>query len=507
MFTKTTGLVSALVRGGSPGAFVALLSVATVAAPDSASGPELPTWVKNAGAQRVPAGVKVYAVKTYGAINDGRTIATAAIQQAINACSAAGGGVVDFEPGTYLTGALFVKSGVDLRIDTGVTLLGVPDETAYPRLATRVAGIEMAWPAALINVNNQQNVKISGAGTIDGNGGLWWDKYRTMRHQDYEPRGLRWAVDYDCERVRLLVVWKSSDITVTGLRLRRAGFWTVQICYSDRVTVDGINIRDNGGPSTDGVDIDSSSHVLVQHCDIDNNDDCICLKSGRDADGLRVNRPAEYVVIRHNTTRRGGGIVSFGSETSGGIRHVVAYDNTGLGTSEGIRFKSARTRGGYIEDILVRDIKMENVPLPFTFTLNWNPGYSYVTWPEDPGKLPPNLKEIPAHWKVMAVPVEPPERGLADFHDITIAHIEVMGARRILSAGGLPGKLIGRVHWEDITARGRQAGTIEYARDWTMKNVRFITEDGGPVKVTNSENVATPEVVKAEHVLAAKTEP
>src|SRR5216683_1760021 len=92
---------------------------------------------------------------------------------------------------------------------------------------------------------------------------------------------------------RLMVVWKSSDVTIENLSLKRSGFWTVQVVYSDHVTVDGARITDNKGPSTDGVDIDSSSRVLVQNCDIDNNDDDICLKAGRDADGLRVNRPTE----------------------------------------------------------------------------------------------------------------------------------------------------------------------------------------------------------------------
>ena len=91
-------------------------------------------------------------------------------------------------------------------------------------------------------------------------------------------RGLRWAADYDAERVRLMVIWRSSDIKIENLSLKHSGFWTVQVVYSDHVTVDGIKISDNGGPSTDGVDIDSSSYVLVQHCDIDNNDDDICLK-------------------------------------------------------------------------------------------------------------------------------------------------------------------------------------------------------------------------------------
>ena len=181
---------------------------------------------------------------------------------------------------------------------------------------------------------------------------------------DYEPRGLRWAADYDAERVRLMVVWKSSDVTVENLSLKRSGFWTVQVVYSDHVTVDGAKISDNKGPSTDGVDIDSSSYVLVQNCDIDNNDDDICLKAGRDSDGLRVDRPAEYIVVRNNIARHGGGVLSFGSETSGGIRKVVAYDNRGIATNEGIRFKSAKTRGGYVEDVLIRGLKMEDVRCP-----------------------------------------------------------------------------------------------------------------------------------------------
>src|SRR5207237_9573019 len=146
-----------------------------------------------------------------------------------------------------------------------------------------------------------------------------------------------------------------------NVRLCRCGLWTVQVVYSHHGTVDGIKIGDNAGPSTDGVDIDSSSYVLVKNCDIDNNDDDICLKAGRDYDGLRVNRPTEYVVIRDNTIRRGGGVVAFGSETSGGIRHIVALNNRGIGTKEGIRFKSAKTRGGYVEDVLVRGIKLEGV--------------------------------------------------------------------------------------------------------------------------------------------------
>ena len=346
----------------------------------------------------------------------------------------------------------------------------------------------MTWLAGLINVNDAKNVVISGGGTIDGNGKKWWDKYWDLR-KVYEPKGLRWASDYDAQRVRLLVIWKSSDVKIENLSLRRSGFWTVQIVYSDHVTVDKIKISDNEGPSTDGVDIDSSSFVLVQNCDIDNNDDDICLKSGRDFDGLRVNRPTEYIVVKNNIIRRGGGVLAFGSETSGGIRHVVAFDNQAFGTKEGIRFKSAKTRGGYVEDVLVDGLKMENVPLPFTFTLNWNPSYSYSTIPE-------GMQNIPAHWIVMNKPVLPIERGYCDFHDIIIKNVEITGAKQIFTASGLPDKTINNVKFININAQGNTAGAIEYAKNWTMENVNLQTLNGEKVEIKNSANVESPKVLK-----------
>nr|MDQ3820132.1 glycoside hydrolase family 28 protein [Acidobacteriota bacterium] len=439
-------LLCLLCASFAPGLAATALAQATF---DAVAG-QLPSWVKDVGSRREPKGRRTFSVNSYGARGDGVSNSTASIQRAIDECAKAGGGVVTFSPGRYLTGALFLKSNVDLRVDSGVTLLGSQDDVDYPSIWTRVAGIEMKWPAALINVNEQKNVKISGGGTIDGEGEKWWDRYWSLR-REYEPKGLRWASDYDAERVRLMVIWKSSDVTVENLSLKRSGFWTVQVVYSDHVTVNGVKISENAGPSTDGVDIDSSSYVLVENCDIDNNDDDICLKAGRDADGLRVNRPTEYVVVRDNMIRHGGGVLSFGSETSGGIRRVVALHNRGVGTGEGVRFKSAKTRGGFVEDVLVRDLKLENVPLPFTFTLNWNPSYSYASIPKD-------AKNVPPHWIVMNTPVTPPERGLCEFRNITIEDVDAAGARQIFTASGLPAKPIINVKWVNVTAQGGAAG-------------------------------------------------
>ena len=448
---------------------------------------DLPSWTRKTGARKTPNDKKIFSANSFGAKPDGATNSTAAIQKAIDE-AARKGGTVTFEKGSYVTGALFVKSNVHLRVDDGVTLLASHDESEYPRKPTRVAGIEMEWLVAMINVKNAKNVRISGDGTIDGNGKKWWDKYWNLR-REYEPKGLRWASDYDAERVRLMVVSRSSDVTIENLSLKRSGFWTVQILYSEFVTVDGVKISDNGGPSTDGVDVDSSSYVLIQNCDIDNNDDDICLKAGRDFDGLRVNRPTEYVFIRDNIIRRGAGIVSIGSETSGGIRYVVALNNQGIGTSNAVRLKSAKTRGGFIRDVLVRGLKLENVANPFSFTLNWNPSYSYASIPKD-------ITNYPDFWKVMTTPVLPVERGYCDISGIRIENVEARGANRIFSADGLPDKFIKNVEFSNITAEGKEAGTIQYAENWKRKNVRIYTVSGENVKISDSRNVDAPQASK-----------
>lgn len=450
--------------------------------------PDLPAWTKTVGSRKAPTAKRKCSANDHGARPDISFNSGPAIQKAIDVCSGKGGGKVTLTPGEYVSGAIFVKDNVEMNIPAGVTILGSQMETDYPKGATRIAGIEMSWPSALINVSNAKNVKITGGGTIDGRGKLWWDKYWNLR-REYEPKGLRWASDYDAERVRLMVISRSSDVTIENLSLKRSGFWTVQILYSEHVTIDGIKISDNAGPSTDGVDVDSSSYVLIQNCDIDNNDDDICLKAGRDFDGLRVNRPTEYVLIRNNFIRRGGGVVAFGSETSGGIRHVVAIDNRADGTKEGIRFKSAKTRGGYVEDVLIRGLKMENVPLPFTFTLNWNPSYSYATIPE-------GITDYPNYWRVMNTPVLPVERGYCLFRNIRIENVEVIGASRIFTAAGLPEKTVQNLTFSNITAAGKEAGHIEYAENWTMKNVMLSTDSGEPVKISNSKNVDAPKVAK-----------
>ena len=444
------------------------------------------SWTSKAGAKKFASSGKIFNTADYGAVNDTAVVNTVFIQKTIDACSAKGGGIVIFKPGVYVTGSLFIKANVQLRIDKDVTILGSQNFDDYPEIDTRIAGIEMKWPAALINIIDVKNAALTGKGIIDARGKFCWDKYRRMR-QDYEAKGLRWIVDYDAKRVRTVLVQNAADITLQDITVKNAGFWTVQLLYSQHVTVNGIVVRNNEdgkGPSTDGVDVDSSSWVLIENCDIDCNDDDFCLKAGRDWDGLRVNRPTEYVVIRKCIARKGGGLLTLGSETSGGIRHVLAENLTGKGTGNGFHIKSATTRGGTVEDIHFQNCTLDSVGNAFMFTMNWNPAYSYSTLPAGY-----NYDSIPAHWKVLLHKVEPAEKGIPHFKDIFVAGIKATGVKKIINAAGLKESSLLNFHFSNVVIDGKASGDISFGDGWLFNNVKLSGADGKKLVVSNSNNM------------------
>jgi polygalacturonase len=429
------------------------------------------------------ANAKTFLANDYGARGDGATLDTVPIQKAIDA-AAKEGGTVTLKPGNYLTGSLFLKSGTTLQIDAGVALTGSQKLDDYPMLPTRIAGIEMTWPAALINVRDQQHVTISGKGTIDGDGPIWWKSYWDLRAA-YEPKGLRWAADYDARRPRLILLQNSSGIHLGGgILLKRSGFWTVQVLYSEEVTIDGVVIRNNEGgkgPSTDGIDIDSSRKVLVEHADIDVNDDALCLKAGRDADGLRVNRPTEDVVIRDSIIRRGAAAITIGSETSGGFHNIDAYNLTALaGVPSGVLFKSSHTRGGTASDIRIHDLTLEGVAIPIHITMNWNPSYSYAT-------LPPGSKNVPAYWIVLTTKV-PEQQGLPHFRNVHIWNVKAAGATQAFQVRAYPNATLDHFQINNLNIVAKTAGFIANASDWTLTGNQIKTADGSKLSFTDVIN-------------------
>ena len=281
----------------------------------------------------------------------------------------------------------------------------------------------------------------------------------------------------------MLLIQNSSNVLLGGgILLKRSGFWTVQILYSHDVHVDGATIRNNEGgkgPSTDGIDIDSSRKVLVEHADIDVNDDALVLKAGRDSDGLRVNRPTEDIVIRDSIVRSGAAAITMGSETSGGFRNIDVYNITALSNvPSGILFKSAHTRGGFARDIRIHDLTLVGVAIPIHITMNWNPSFSYAT-------LPAGLKDIPSYWVTLTTPV-PEQQGLPHFSDVHIWNIKATGAKSAFNVAAYPDATLDDFRLDHLDIEATTAGTIANAKDWTITDSNIKTADGSKPTFTDS---------------------
>lgn len=440
-------------------------------------------WVETAGYKGHVFPADTFNILKFGARNDGIILTTSHIQKALDACDESGGGVVYFPAGKYLSGSLFVKSNTHLFFSDSCMLLGSYDLSDYPEQKTRIQGTELIWPVALININDAKNVKISGNGIIHGHGRIFWAKAEYMLPL-YLENNLRWIINYDCKRPRMLVVDNSSNVSISELTLLESPFWTVHILYSNQVTVDGVKIRNATevkAPSSDGIDIDSSNDVLVQHCDIECHDDNFCLKSGRDADGLRVNRPTEYIVIRNNRSGKGSGLITFGSETSGGINHVYVSNMKADSTSRGIRFKTARTRGGIIENILIENIELKNVSRVVEVLSDWNPKTHSPVLPEKY-----QSDSLPQYWKTFLLPVDPPEKGICYIRNVEINHLTATGNNE--KAFLVDGDALAPVEnfvFRNSNIISQTAGSISNAKGWRALNSNFTFEDKSEIEMVN----------------------
>ncbi|KAA6299980.1 MAG: Polygalacturonase [Candidatus Ordinivivax streblomastigis] len=218
------------------------------------------------------------------------------------------------------------------------------------------------------------------------------------------------------------------------------------------------------GPSTDGIDIDSSHHIRIEGCDIDCNDDNICLKAGRDADGLCVNRPTEYMFIRHCIARKGAGLITCGSETSGDIRYIYCTESQALSTSAALCIKSAMTRGGIVENIYMNKVYADSVGYVLNCDMNWNPAYSYSTLPAEYQGRP-----LPQHWEVMLQPVTP-EQGLPHFRNIYLSNIQAKNTETFIHCVGTEQSLIQDVEMKNCDIQAKHFGTIQNTQPFQTNN-------------------------------------
>ncbi len=418
---------------------------------------------------------QVYNITEFGAAGDSVTVNTEAIQRAIDQCFESGGGTVLVPEGVFSSGALFLKENVNLEVAKDGKLRGIEGNENYPVLKnTRIAGIEMDWPSAFINVLDTKNVKISGEGSIDGSGYYWWAPYWAARDSLSEtvPGDL---IDWHVPRPRLILFQNSSHSQVENIHLKNSGFWTVHICYSNDIEVTGVDIfnpvLESGkkAASTDGIDVDSSHDIVIRDCSISVDDDCIAIKSGRGSDGLRVNIPSENVLIENTHFGSGHGGVSIGTETAGGINNVYVRNCTADGNIAPIKFKPRPGRGGVIENITHDGWKIKNSGTVIDYALRKVTGEDYID-----------------EWQNIEVPFE---KATPRYRNITIRNVSATGCKKAVSFLGWPLAHAENIILENVSIEAQSGAKFQYIDNLLMKNVTIETE-GKPVEYLEVSNMA-----------------
>jgi polygalacturonase len=319
-------------------------------------------------------------VTRYGAKPDGKTDCTAAFRQAIEEANRAGGGRVVVAEGVCLTGAIHLKSNVNLVVRKGATIRFDTDPKLYPIVLTRFEGLECMNYSPFIYALDQENVAVTGGGTLDGqaNAEHWWPWARKRGPDGENQRKARAALGEMAEKgvpvaerkfgdggyLRPMFVqpYRCTNVQIEDLTIVNSPMYEMHPVLCKNVTVRNVAVSSHG-PNNDGCDPESSVDVLIDGCTFDTGDDCIAIKSGRNADGRRLHAPSENLIVQNCTMKDGHGGVTMGSECSGDIRNVFAQDcrMDSPHLERVLRFKNNAMRGGVIEHVYVRNVKCGQV--------------------------------------------------------------------------------------------------------------------------------------------------
>lgn len=403
----------------------------------------------------------VFPITDFGAEPGGNAKNTNAINAAITACAASGGGSVHVPAGVWLTGAIHLKSNVNLHLAQDAVLRFSDDPADYlPVVFTRWAGFECHNYSPLIYARDCRNIAITGPGTLDGNGRAWWpwfDRQAGTAMRMYQSQILKgtppeervYGTPQDGLRPQFISPINCSEVLLEGFTITAPGpFWTIDLIYCDRVIVRRLRVFTEGGPNTDGLNVDSSTNVLIEHCLLVTGDDCICMKSGMNEDGWRVGKPTENVVVRHNRIAGGHSGVAFGSDMSGDIRNVYVHSSIYDGTHVGIRLKSTRGRGGVVEKLWFENIDMRNISQEAIQMTT-----AYRAWMgTTEGKAPV-------------------------FRDMVFRDIQVMGARQAVMIEGLPEAPIRNLRLENVFVTAREGMTAEHLEGLILERFSIRKED------------------------------
>jgi polygalacturonase len=398
---------------------------------------------------------KVCDVSQFGAIGDGKTKDTAAIQKAIDSCAAdKNGGIVRLALGTFLSAPINLQSNVTLEISAAAVLLGSPDHADYPKKT------EFRGPGyqALVSAVNAENVTIRGGGVIDGNGTSWWVEARQRKDSG--------VLGSENSRPRLVVFDHCKHVRIENVTVQNSPMWQIVPYYSDDVVIQNVKVlADPRSPNTDAIDPFSSTNVMIDHVLADVGDDDIAIKSGM-IGSPGPDAPSKNITIRDCTFLHGHGL-SIGSELSGGTQNVLAERVTFKGTDNGIRVKANRDRGADVSGLVFKNITMDDVKTAILIS-----EYYPKAYPEG---------------EVAAAPIG---RLTPFFHDITIENVLATGSKTAGVIVGLPEAPAKDILLKNVLIVAQTGMKIAYA-DVTLDHVVVTAAEGQGTTVSPTAKVIT----------------
>jgi polygalacturonase len=328
----------------------------------------------------------IFNIMDFGAVADGKTLNTIAINNAIANASKSGGGTVLIPEGTFLTGAIHLKSNIRLHLDDkAMVIFSVNPEDFLPLVITRWEGMDCYNYSPLIYGYKLENIAVTGKGRLNGqadNANWWsWKGYRGYGWKSDSPsqlddKGRPLLMKYNENQVPVeerqmgegylrppfIQLYQCKNILLQDFTIENSPFWVIHPLLSENITVRGIRIN-SSGPNNDGCDPESCKNMLIEGCHFNTGDDCIALKSGRNADGRKWNIPTENVIVRNCKMQNGHGGIVIGSEISGGCKNIFV-ENCEMSSPElerAIRIKTNSLRGGVVEKVYIRNVRVGEV--------------------------------------------------------------------------------------------------------------------------------------------------
>lgn len=453
----------------------------------------------------------------YGAVADGYTLNTKAINNAIEACAQNGGGVVLIPAGSWVTGPIIMKSDINLHVDKGALVIFTQDMTQYPLVVSSFEGVDAARCQSPITAENLQNIAITGEGIMNGNGFYWrplkkiklsdseWkahlQKYGGVLTEDkkmwYNSAGaLKGSIDNnigkltegkkleDFEDIKgflrpnMIRIANCKNILLEDITFENSPAWTTHLMLSDHITMKRVKVKNPWfGTNTDALDLESCTHALVEDCTFDTGDDGITIKSGRDEAGRKRGRPTKDVIVNNCVVYHSHGGFVVGSEMSGGVSNMYVSNCTFIGSDIGLRFKTARGRGGLVENIYVNKVNMKDIPGEAIL-------FDMYYQAKDPIAQAGEKREPP---KVETLPVT---EATPEFRNFFIRNVTCNGADKAVFSRGVPEMHVKNVLLENLVITSNEGIDIQETSGITIKNARIYTKNTNPVVyVLNSDNV------------------